>query len=1205
MKKVISIKAITALFLAVFIASASAISFTTATVQAATTGYGLGCILPTLSQVTAMPKAVAPTLSGPLPTSVDLTSQFPPPGNQGGQGSCTAWAVAYALKSMHEGQTRGWSLSTSDHQFSPAYVYNQINGGSDNGSYIGDAMNLMVNQGCCTLQTMPYNQNDYTTQPNATQKAEAQNYKEANWAQLTYSYGSGSTATVNTIKEYLAGNDGVVLSIPIYYNYWTSGSPYFNEDGSYVGGHAICLVGYNDNLSMPDGSTGAFKFINSWGSGWGSSGFGYVPYSYIIKDVGPYSYANFVAYVMTKNTTPATSITLNKTTDSIAAGGTDTLVATISPSNANQATIWSSSNTNVATVANNGVVTAKSAGTATITVSTVYGGKSASCAVTVTAAPTSPTVTFNANGGSGTMANQTFTSGVAQALTANAFTRTGYTFQGWATSATGAVVYTNGQSISITSSITLYAVWKANTYTVVFNANGGTGTMANQTFTYDVAQALTANAFTRASYTFLGWSTSSTATTATYTNSQSVSNLTATNGGTVTLYAVWQAAAVTTYTVTFNANGGTGTMAAQTFTSGVAQALTANAFTKTGYTFLGWSTSSTATTATYTDKQSITITANTTLYAVWKANTYTVTFNANGGTGTMANQSFTYDIAQALTANAFTRASYTFLGWSTSSTATTATYTNSQSVSNLTATNGATVTLYAVWQLIPPTVTFNANGGTGTMANQIFTSGVAQALAANAFTRTGYTFQGWATTATGAVAYTNGQSISITSSITLYAVWKANTYTVAFNANGGSGTMANQAFTYDIAQALTANAFTRAGYMFLGWSTTSTATTATYTNSQSVSNLTATNAATVTLYAVWQTAAKLTNNRLSDGWTHVIYLKPDGTVWAWGSNSYGQLGDGTTTNRTTPVQVKGLTGVVSVSACNAASIALKSDGTVWAWGDNAYNELGDGTTTNRTTPVQVSGLTGVIAVAEGYLSGIALKSDGTVWTWGCQFSNGTTKYNAIPVQIAGLTGVTSVAASYLCFIVSKSDGTVWTWGSNGFGQLGNGTAASNTAGSAVPVQVSGLTGVVSVAAGKNFSVALKSDGTVWTWGDNTYGQLGDGTNTARTVPVQASGLSGVISVNPGCYHVAAIKSDGTVWGWGTNNYGQLGNGTKTDRAIPMQINGLSGAVSAAGGYLFTAVLKSDGTLWTFGANDCGQLGNGTTTDSLVPVQVKL
>ena len=469
------------------------------------------------------------------------------------------------------------------------------------------------------------------------------------------------------------------------------------------------------------------------------------------------------------------------------------------------------------------------------------------------------TVKFDANGGTGTMADQPMTYDQSAALRANAFARTGYTFAGWATSASGAKAYADGASVENLASaqgatVTLYAVWTANTYTVKFAVNGGTGTMADQTMTYDQSAALRANAFTRTGYTFTGWATSAGGAVA-YADGASVKNLASAQGATVTLYAVWTA---NTYTVKFAANGGTGTMADQTMTYDQSAALRANAFRRTGYTFTGWATSASGAKA-YADGASVKNLASAqgatvTLYAVWTANTYTVKFDANGGTGTMADQPMTYDQAAALRANAFARTGYTFAGWATAAGGAVA-YADGESVENLASGQGATVTLYAVWTANTYTVRFNANGGSGSMADQAMTYDQTTSLRANGFARTGYTFAGWATSSGGGVAYADGAGVKNLASaqgavVTLYAVWRANTYYVRFNANGGSGSMSDQTLTYNAAAALSANAFTKNNNAFMGWSSTSSGNVA-WADRVVVTNLASAQGAVVQMYAVW------------------------------------------------------------------------------------------------------------------------------------------------------------------------------------------------------------------------------------------------------------------------------------------------------------------------------------------------------------------
>ncbi|MCA9199507.1 MAG: HYR domain-containing protein, partial [Planctomycetales bacterium] len=302
---------------------------------------------------------------------------------------------------------------------------------------------------------------------------------------------------------------------------------------------------------------------------------------------------------------------------------------------------------------------------------------------------------------------------------------------------------------------------------------------------------------------------------------------------------------------------------------------------------------------------------------------------------------------------------------------------------------------------------------------------------------------------------------------------------------------------------------------------------------------------------------------VASGTFHVVALRQDGTVWAWGANYYGQLGDGTTSDRTKPVQVSGLSNIVAIASGSNHSLALRSDGTVRAWGYNYYGQLGDGTTTNRVTPVSVSGLSSVTELAAGSGFSIARRSDGTVRTWGSNYSgqlgDGTNVDRRTPVAVSNLTGVTSIAAGDYHVLALRSDATVRAWGGNGGCQLGDGTTTNRNS----PVTVSGLTSVTALAAGFGHSLARRTDGTVRAWGDNSYGQLGDGTVTRRLTPVDIAGLSSVTTVAAGTYHSLALRSDGTVRAWGYNYYGQLGDGTTTNRRTPVTVSGLTGVASVS------------------------------------------
>lgn len=338
--------------------------------------------------------------------------------------------------------------------------------------------------------------------------------------------------------------------------------------------------------------------------------------------------------------------------------------------------------------------------------------------------------------------------------------------------------------------------------------------------------------------------------------------------------------------------------------------------------------------------------------------------------------------------------------------------------------------------------------------------------------------------------------------------------------------------------------------------------------------------------------------KISGGASHTIALKSDGTVWAWGANTWGQLGDGTKNYSNYRVQVVGLTDVIAIAAGSYHTVALKSDGTVWTWGSNLYGQLGDGTNTNRNTPVQVSGLNNIVAIAAGRDFTTVLRSDGTVLVWG---SIGILDVS-IPTQVSGFNGVVAIAAGGEHIITLKSDGTVWGWGSNGFGQLGNGSSGHTD----VVVQARELSDVAAIAAGEYHTAALKSGGTIWTWGSNYYGQLGDGTTVDKsTIPVQVVGISDVIAIAAGSYHTVALKSVGTVWAWGQNTKGQLGSGTTGNSNTPLQVSGeLSNVTAVAAAANHTMALKSDGTAWTWGSNAFGQLGDGTNESKSAPVQVK-
>ncbi|MCE3229897.1 MAG: rcc [Bacteroidetes bacterium] len=369
-------------------------------------------------------------------------------------------------------------------------------------------------------------------------------------------------------------------------------------------------------------------------------------------------------------------------------------------------------------------------------------------------------------------------------------------------------------------------------------------------------------------------------------------------------------------------------------------------------------------------------------------------------------------------------------------------------------------------------------------------------------------------------------------------------------------------------------------------------------------NKTFTNAIVLAVLSSLQVTSALNAQSFNSGYAFSTRLC-NGALYVTGSNSYGQHGNGTSGgNASTPTLVSSLnSGVTQVSGGGSHCLALKSDGSAWAWGWNNFGQLGIGNTTDSNVPVQVSGLTNVSQIYAGSNHNMALKSDGSVWTWGSngsgQLGNNTTNSSSTPIQVTGISNVSKIAAGRYHCLALKNDGTLWVWGSNAYGQLGNGTTTQ----SKVPIQIS-LTNVVQIAAGEEQSLALKSDGTVWAWGYNNVGQLGNGNNTTSNVPVQVSSLSGITDISTLIGdHCVALKNDGTVWAWGYNFYGQLGNNTNTSSNVPVQVSGLTNVTDVEAGGNHCLAMKNDGSIWAWGGNVNGELGDGSTLSKKTPVPV--
>ena len=344
------------------------------------------------------------------------------------------------------------------------------------------------------------------------------------------------------------------------------------------------------------------------------------------------------------------------------------------------------------------------------------------------------------------------------------------------------------------------------------------------------------------------------------------------------------------------------------------------------------------------------------------------------------------------------------------------------------------------------------------------------------------------------------------------------------------------------------------------------------------------------------------------GSEHTCVVLVAGGVKCWGANFSGQLGDGTNVNRNTPVTVAGVAGSVSAIASGSEhTCALSTGGAAVCWGANFSGQLGDGTNINRNTPVNVSGLAGgVPAIAAGAEHTCAVTAGG-VKCWGAnaagQLGDGTNVNRNAPASVPALPGsVISIAAGSAHMCALTTDGSIWCWGANFSGQLGDGTNVNRN----TPVRVSGLLGgVLEIAAGSEHTCALTRGGALACWGANFAGQLGDGTTVKRNAPVMiVSGLSRpVTGIAAGSEHTCALVAGG-VKCWGANFSGQLGDGTNVNRSTPVSVSGIAGGVSEVlAGSSHTCALSTSGAMVCWGANFSGQLGDGTNLSRSTPIDV--
>ena len=365
-------------------------------------------------------------------------------------------------------------------------------------------------------------------------------------------------------------------------------------------------------------------------------------------------------------------------------------------------------------------------------------------------------------------------------------------------------------------------------------------------------------------------------------------------------------------------------------------------------------------------------------------------------------------------------------------------------------------------------------------------------------------------------------------------------------------------------------------------------------------------------YFLWRSIASLGEMRVAAaGGAHTVVIADDGSLWAWGRNNWGELGDGTTRARTRPVQISADTDWVSVAVGHAHNIAIRADGSLWGWGWNHKGQLGDGTTSNRTRPIQIGSDTDWARVAAGENSTFAIKEDGSLWAWGANYwgplGDGTygwclggglarphyrspdaSPYLTTPMQFGADTDWADVAVARWHAVAIRTDGTLWAWGENSAGwTLPLGRSVGTWVASNTPVQIGTDADWASVSASQAITLVIKTDGSLWAFG----GQLppDHSVETDISAPRQIGTDTEWAVAVAGHYHHAAIAVDGSLWTWGrTNHAGRLGDGSSHDtsgRNVPAQVGTAASWTSAAVSNSHTVAIRDDGSLWSAGLTE--------------------
>lgn len=346
---------------------------------------------------------------------------------------------------------------------------------------------------------------------------------------------------------------------------------------------------------------------------------------------------------------------------------------------------------------------------------------------------------------------------------------------------------------------------------------------------------------------------------------------------------------------------------------------------------------------------------------------------------------------------------------------------------------------------------------------------------------------------------------------------------------------------------------------------------------------------------------------VATGGYYTLALETNGTLWSWGYNQFGQLGIGSTVSTTSPVQIGSDNDWKYINASADCSYAIKEDGTLWAWGSNYFGQVGNGNNTDVYAPVQIGTDADWKIIASGSYHALAMKENGTLWSWGSnqfgQLGDGSYTWKNTPAQVGDDDDWKSISGGYRHTFAIKNNGSLWGWGENNFGALGDGSTINKN----LPVQIGTSVDWKCAAAGNTVTLAIKNDNTLWAWGHNFSGCFGDNYasgDAGSPIPIQIGSANTWESISCGISpQTLAIKTDGSLWSWGFNNNGQLGIGSS---ANTFSLNDISGGLvwnSANSGVYHSAAISQDGTIVTFGDNGYGAIGDGTYIDKFSPFTV--